>query len=373
MYIQPPTRQDRTDPPISRWRRTRSRLLRPMLVVSLVLHLALLAALLLMPAQPPEHADTPESSFEIVMNGGAANPTAPGQDQAPPAATPGLESPAPGPQPDPAPPPTIAPAPIPDPAPPPPAPEVQATPPAPEPPAPETPPEPAPPAPEAPPVPEPPPPVPETPPQPPEPPQPETPPRPSAPPRVELPAPELPELVPLPAPPPPLPPPPPPPTPAPPRPRQLARPLPRSTPRNPSGFPAPQDWSFTGGLVSPQSRSGASGQSLMAGPSLPAPHITGAQLGRDWIAAYTAWVRAHLYYPEQAALNGEDGTAEVLVNIDRTGKVLSVELVTRSGSQWLDLSTTGMFRGAHVPAFPPDTKENDATVDQTIQYILRRR
>jgi protein TonB len=84
-------------------------------------------------------------------------------------------------------------------------------------------------------------------------------------------------------------------------------------------------------------------------------------------------VQAHLYYPEQAALNGEDGTAEVVLEIDRYGKVLSVELVTPSGSQWLDLSTQGMFRGAHVPAFPQGTKEDTATVDQTIHYILRGR
>jgi protein TonB len=185
--------------------------------------------------------------------------------------------------------------------------------------------------------------------------------------------PELPDLVPLPEPPPPLPPPPVTP-PTPPRPRQLARPQYRPTPRNnPSGFPAPQDWSFGGGQLSRPSQQGAGGQSLMAGPSIPTPHITGAQLGRDWIAAYSAWVQAHLYYPEQAALNNEDGTTEVAVEIDRTGKVLSVQLITRSGSQWLDLSTTGMFRGAHVPPFPQDTKENTATVDQTIHYILQRR
>jgi protein TonB len=153
----------------------------------------------------------------------------------------------------------------------------------------------------------------------------------------------------------------------------LARPLIRPAPRSPSGFPAPQNWSLTGGLVSPPAQQGASGRSLMAGPSLPTPTITGANLGRDWIAAYSAWVHEHLYYPEQAALNGEDGTTEVVVRIDRTGRVLSVELVGRSGSQWLDMSTTGMFRGARVPAFPPDTKEDVATVDQTIHYILRRR
>ena len=99
--------------------------------------------------------------------------------------------------------------------------------------------------------------------------------------------------------------------------------------------------------------------------------ITGANLGRDWISAYKAWVQARLYYPEQAAQLGQDGATEVILKINRYGKVKSVELVSRSGSQWLDLATQGLFRGRTVPAFPPDTKEDEATIDQTIQYILR--
>ncbi len=110
----------------------------------------------------------------------------------------------------------------------------------------------------------------------------------------------------------------------------------------------------------------------LLGPSVPGPRISGADLGSDWISLYTAWVRAHLYYPEQAALNGEDGTNEVIIQINRAGKVLSVELVTRSGSQWLDLSSTGMFRNARVPPFPADVTGDTATIDQTIHYILRR-
>ena len=132
-------------------------------------------------------------------------------------------------------------------------------------------------------------------------------------------------------------------------------------------------------MVSPPSRQGSGGQSLsmnmgpsVAGPSIPGPRISGADLGADWISLYTAWVRSHLYYPEQAALNGEDGSTEVIVEINRSGKVLSVQLVGRSGSQWLDLSTTAMFRGARVPPFPANVTGDTATVEQTIHYVLRR-
>jgi TonB family protein len=157
------------------------------------------------------------------------------------------------------------------------------------------------------------------------------------------------------------------------------RPQTQTPQRSASGFPTPQNWSLSGGLVSRPSQRGAGGDSSLMtgpavlGPSIPGPRITGADLGRDWIGEYTAWVRAHMYYPEQAAANGEDGTAEVILQINRSGKVLSVELVTRSGSQWLDLSTTGIFRGARVPPFPDNVTGDTATIDQTIHYILRRR
>ena len=314
--------------------------MRTMVAGSILLHvLALLLLLFAIPKQPEQEPPEPPS-FEIVTNGGAPTPSAPGQAAAPPAATPGAPAPEPSANPEPspeAPPPPPAPAPEPTPAPPETSPEPPASPP---------------PQAQA----EPPPAVPPEP----------TPPPPPAESQAEpLPLPPIPPLAP-PAPPTPTPP-------TPPRPRtQIARPRYRPAPRNPSGFPAPQDWSFGSGLPSHPSRQGNSGQAELAGPSQPAPRITGAQLGRDWIAAYTAWVREHLYYPEQAALNGEDGTAEVELEIDRFGKVLSVELVTPSGSQWLDLSTQGMFRGAHVPPFPQGTKENTANIDQTIHYVLRR-
>lgn len=329
-----------------------------MVLGSLLLHALVLALLLFTLPKTPQQPAADPSSFEIVTDGGAATTSSPGQAAAPPAATPGTAAPEPGPSPVPSPL-SAAPVPAPATATPPPAPAPSPEPPQPPPPAPET-------------LPEPPQP-PETPP----PPQAQAP-TPPAPPQVQLPPQEQPQAEPLPEPPiPPVTPPTPaPPTPTPPRPRrptQLARPTYRPPPRNPSGFPAPQDWSFGGGLPSHPSRQGAQGQAEQSGPSQPAPRISGAQLGRDWIAAYSAWVQAHLYYPEQAALNGEDGTAEVILDIDRYGKVLSVELVTPSGSQWLDLSTQGMFRGAHVPPFPQGTKEDTATIDQTIHYILHRR
>jgi protein TonB len=199
-----------------------------------------------------------------------------------------------------------------------------------------------------------------------------SPPTPSpTPPRVDLTPPQDTEPSPLPIPP--VQPPPPlprPPTPPKPRPQVLARP---AEPRSPSGFPRPQNYSF-GAPSGPTQLGAAGGQAAQTnGPFQPAPHITGAQLGSDWIGLYSAWVQRHLYYPQQAAENGEDGSAEVVLVVDRSGRVQSVELVGRSGSQWLDLAIQALFRRQIVPPFPPGTKDDTATIDQTIHYILRRR
>ena len=324
--------------------------------------------MILLAAQPDKPVSGSEgSAFEVVMDGSPGTPA--DHSNATATQAPGSDTPTPTPAP---PQPPSAPTPAPSqPAPPPPAPPAP-TPPAPTPPAPEEPPAPEPPAPDpSPPVPQPPPPAP----------TPPAPPVPTAPPRVSLPSPDATDATPPPPERPPLDIQPLPPldfTP-PPRPQQLARPQPRSPQRSASGFPTPQNWSLSGGLVSPSGPRGAAGQSsLLAGPAvlgpnLDGPRITGAQLGSDWIGEYTAWVRSHLYYPEQAAANREDGSTEVLVKIDRSGKVLSVELVGRSGSQWLDLATTGIFRGARVPPFPRNVDGDTATVDQTIHYILRQR
>ncbi len=332
MHIRPPSRFDRVTPNASIRERRRRR--RPMLVGSLLLHTLLLAAIVWMLQPGPEGDSQPlpePSSFDMVFQGGAAKPSSM-------AHTPNVKpSTAPG---DVAAPPKPVPQPTQQPeAPPPPAPE------APTPPAPET--------------------APPTPPPQPAPPKP-APPAPPVPPRVELPPPPLPAPLSIPVPQPP-------PTPAPPRPRPpvAARPVQPAEPRSPSGFPRPQNYSF-GTPSRPTQLGGLGDAPQTAGPYQPAPRITGAQLGRDWINAYSAWVQRHLYYPQQAADNGEDGTAEVLLTVDRYGRVQSVELVGRSGSQWLDLAIQGMFRRQIVPPFPPDTKENSATVDQTIHYILRR-
>lgn len=356
--------------------------------ISVLLHL-LLAAFLLYRA-PPRAPEAPAESLpsvELVFD--EAAPRAAPTPGAPPLPAPVLslaEPPAPPPAPEPPRPPAPASSPPPSPAP------SAAT---------------APPAPPAP---------------PPVPPAPNTaaaPPRPPAPPAVVAPTPrEAPPVLaaplPLPGPPPPAAPPDPQPriaAPAPPRPaappapqaappeapRPVARPQPRPAEpaasalagtrfipdatlgplRPPQSAPATRRTAPEQLALGPNARPdqpnaapAARADDNVAGATM---RITGASLGADWRAAFMEWLRRNGRFPREAAMNGEDGTNVVRFEVDRQGRVQSVRLTTRSGSQWLDINSTALLRDRTIPPFPPGTESNSATIDLTINYVLVRR
>ncbi len=68
-------------------------------------------------------------------------------------------------------------------------------------------------------------------------------------------------------------------------------------------------------------------------------------------------------------MNGEDGNVMVQVTANPDGHVTSVQLESRSGSQWLDLALLGMFRDAHLP---PTHEDEPITFNFTMHYILIR-
>ncbi|GBR49390.1 energy transducer TonB [Gluconobacter roseus] len=158
----------------------------------------------------------------------------------------------------------------------------------------------------------------------------------------------------------------------------------RSDRNNP--FAHPMDLSF-GEQPSPYRRhrgraSGSGGPIDMSlGPlslngAINAPYQTRTSVkgvSEDYGGEIDRWIRAHMYYPEEAARAGEDGPSSVHVVLDRSGRVKSVRLMSQSGSYSLDAATTGMFQGAHLPPVPPDMKGDHFDIDVTINYILIRR
>jgi protein TonB len=106
--------------------------------------------------------------------------------------------------------------------------------------------------------------------------------------------------------------------------------------------------------------------------STPFSMDTDAEVGPDWRNALSEWVTEHSYYPSQAAALGHQGTAQVLVTTMPDGRVLSAELESRSGSQWLDLALEGLFRGAKLPPMPKSAGDQPVQFHFTMHYILVR-
>ena len=178
--------------------------------------------------------------------------------------------------------------------------------------------------------------------------------------------PELPALV----PPPPLPP-------APPRPRQQA--LQRPTP---GAFPPPIDLNF-GPAASRAPAPRIAGSSRAIDLSLGAPKlgpnkseaffdVRAANIGSDWAQGLAAYWRRHRYYPQQAAQNGEDGSVDIQIVVNRLGRVESVEIQRRSGSPWLDMAAVGTWRNAQLAPLPAENTDRTITIPLTINYVLIR-
>ena len=110
------------------------------------------------------------------------------------------------------------------------------------------------------------------------------------------------------------------------------------------------------------------------GPEDPTPFSmdTDAEVGPDWRNALSEWVSEHAYYPSQAAALGHEGTTRVLVTTMPNGRVVSVEMEKRSGSQWLDLALEGLFRGAKLPPLPKSAGDQPVPFHFTMHYIIMR-
>ena len=100
--------------------------------------------------------------------------------------------------------------------------------------------------------------------------------------------------------------------------------------------------------------------------------VEGAEVGDDWIAQLHEWWDRHSFYPQQAIINGEDGVVEIHMVITRDGHVEAVEVISSSGSRWLDMAGVSVFRNAKLRPFPLSTPEPRADIYAFLHYILIR-
>lgn len=169
------------------------------------------------------------------------------------------------------------------------------------------------------------------------------------------------------------------------RPHPNPRPTPKPSHHAPSPLDNPMDTSFDQAPAPRRPRRGRSGGSgapldLSIGPivengALNAHYSSRTSVhgvSRDYAQEIDAWIQRHLYYPPEAAQNGDSGTTSVHVVLDRQGNVFKVFETSSSGVTELDAATVGMFHGAQLPPVPPDMKDNFINFDVTINYILIR-
>ena len=173
---------------------------------------------------------------------------------------------------------------------------------------------------------------------------------------------------------PPLAPPPPAPTPLP-RQQALQRPAPGT-------FAAPMDLNFGRAAArAPSPRAAGSSRAIdfSLGAPKPGPNkseaffdIRAKNIGADWAQGLAIYWRQHRYYPQQAAQNGEDGTVEIEIVVNRLGRVETVEILRRSGSPWLDMAAVGTWRNAQLAPLPAENTDRTITIPLTINYLLIR-
>ncbi len=126
-------------------------------------------------------------------------------------------------------------------------------------------------------------------------------------------------------------------------------------------------------LVPPGSR----GLDLSAGPVVEngglhesVEHVRGNHGNDDYIGEIVAFAEAHKYYPRQAAENGEQGAATLLITVRRDGTIKHLSWVTRSGSVLLDAAWFSVFHDNKLPPMNDDMPGQEYTFQFTLNYEL---
>ncbi len=101
------------------------------------------------------------------------------------------------------------------------------------------------------------------------------------------------------------------------------------------------------------------------------PEITiQGQIGADWQAGFNKWVYAHLYYPDAAIEQNQQGAVTISFTVHRDGSVTGVHLLNGSGSPFLDQAWLGIFLHNNVPPFPPNNPSDTIKITATVNYEL---
>lgn len=109
-----------------------------------------------------------------------------------------------------------------------------------------------------------------------------------------------------------------------------------------------------------------------AAPAASPPAPASTEVSPAWNSALRKWLTDNKTYPDAARRNGEEGRVALRFTVDRTGRVLQVQVAGSSGSATLDEAARNMLTGARLPPFPPGMAQAQQTVTAGIQYTLQR-
>jgi protein TonB len=105
--------------------------------------------------------------------------------------------------------------------------------------------------------------------------------------------------------------------------------------------------------------------------SMIAPQVSvQGNIGQDWMNGFNQWVNDHIYYPDAARENNQQGTSVIQFTVHRDGSVTGAHLLTSAGSVFLDQAWLGIFLNNKVPPFPPGTKSDSINITASLQYEL---
>ena len=153
------------------------------------------------------------------------------------------------------------------------------------------------------------------------------------------------------------------------------QPLPTPRPAPPHKYVVMNNMSYGNGSPAPPMPQAQKALNLSL-PETDAQAVTGqdfsvkGDVGADWDASLTKWVNANAYYPQAAAEQGQQGTAEVKFTVDRKGNVTGLHLLRSAGSPFLDGAWMNLFAQNQLPPFPAGTKADHVEVDYTVHYQI---
>ena len=127
-----------------------------------------------------------------------------------------------------------------------------------------------------------------------------------------------------------------------------------------------------------QRRSATEATGTAPAPSVGMPAATEAQAGGSrmsaassgaaWMGRLKQWWDQHSFYPKEASQTNEGGNVRVRIGISPDGQVMSISVVQGSGSSVLDAAALAVFRNARLPPLPPGTLAQPADVVVTLHY-----